>query len=112
MLQGPPFQNGNAHLWFTRKDLVKKVNEILADHYGEVLGDGLTKEEDPLKNVKTTPARYFGFYPTPDAAADTVLSHVRLLQRKDEPQIRILEPSAGPTLSRHTGRLRQLVRRA
>lgn len=89
------FKNGNAHLWFSRKDLVKKVNEILADHYGEVIGDGMTKEEDPLKNIKTTPARYFGFYPTSDATAEKVISHVRLLQRKDEPQIRILEPSAG-----------------
>lgn len=46
------FKNGNAHLWFTRKDLVKKVNEILADHYGEVLGDGLTKEEDPSRTSR------------------------------------------------------------
>lgn len=89
------FKNGNAHLWFTRKDLVKKINEILADHYGEVIGDGMTQEDDPLKNVKSTPARYFGFYPTPDKAAETVISYVRLLQRKDEPQLRILEPSAG-----------------
>lgn len=89
------FKNGNAHLWFTRKDLVEKVNKILAEHYGEVLGDGMTQEGDPLKNVKTTPARYFGFYPTPDAAADKILSEISLLQRKGEPQLRILEPSAG-----------------
>ena len=89
------FKNGNAHLWFTRKDLVKKVNQILADHYGEVIGDGMQAEEDPLKNVKTTPARYFGFFPTPDDTADRVISYVNLLRRKDEPQLRILEPSAG-----------------
>lgn len=89
------FKNGNAHLWFTRKDLVTKVNEILADHYGEVLGDGMTKDEDPLANVKTTPARYFGFYPTPDEAAEKIINYARTLQRKDKPRLRILEPSAG-----------------
>lgn len=89
------FKNGNAHLWFTRDDLVEKVNKILADHYGEVLGDGMTKEEDPLQNVKTTPARYFGFFPTPDAAADAAISYARLLRGKDKPQLRVLEPSAG-----------------
>lgn len=89
------FKNGNAHLWFKRKDLVKKVNEILADHYGEVIGDGMTKEADPLKDKKSTPARYFGFYPTPDETAEKVISHISLLQKKDQPQLRILEPSAG-----------------
>lgn len=91
------FKNGNAHLWFTRKDLVKKVNLILADHYGEVIGDGMAQEDDPLAadKAKTTPARYYGFYPTPDEAADNLISHVPLLNRKDEPQLRILEPSAG-----------------
>lgn len=91
------FKNGNAHLWFTRKDLVKQVNLILADHYGEVIGDGMTKEDDPLAagKAKTTPARYFGFYPTPDEAATTALSCVRLTQRADKPRLRILEPSAG-----------------
>lgn len=91
------FKNGNAHLWFTRKDLVKQVNLILADHYGEVIGDGMTKEDDPLAadKAKTTPARYFGFYPTPDKAADTALSCVNLLQPIDKPRLRILEPSAG-----------------
>lgn len=89
------FKNGNAHLWFTRKDLVTKVNRILADHYGEVIPDGMQAAEDPLKNVKTTPARYFGFFPTPNNAADAVVSRVSLLRKKEEPQLRILEPSAG-----------------
>lgn len=91
------FKNGNAHLWMTRKDLVLKVNQILADHYGEVIGDGMTKEDDPLSEDKrkTAPARYFGFYPTPDAAADTFMAGVSLLQEKDKPRLRILEPSAG-----------------
>ncbi|WP_288198793.1 DUF4942 domain-containing protein [uncultured Pleomorphomonas sp.] len=91
------FKNGNAHLWMTRKDLVKKVNLILADHYGEVIGDGMTKEDDPLSpdKAKTTPARYFGFFPTPKAAADELLSGARLLRSADQPPLRVLEPSAG-----------------
>jgi hypothetical protein len=89
------FKNGNAHLWFTRKDLVEKVNKILADYYGEVIGDGMTKEADPFKEVKTTPARYFGFFPTPPAAADELLSKTSLLQEIAKPPLRILEPSAG-----------------
>lgn len=89
------FKNGNAHLWFTRKDLVTKINLILAEHYGEVLADGMTKEEDPLKNIKTTPARYFGFFPTPDAAAEELMRGVPLLARREQERLRILEPSAG-----------------
>lgn len=89
------FKNGNAHLWFTRDDLVERVNKILADWYGEVIGDGQTEEADPLAEVKTTPARYFGFFPTPEAAADELLSGARLLRSADQPPLRVLEPSAG-----------------
>lgn len=89
------FKNGNAHLWFTRKDLVKEVNKILADHYGEAIGDGMTKEEDVLNTPKTTPAKYFGFYPTPESPTARVVNLASVLQSADQPQLRILEPSAG-----------------
>lgn len=89
------YKNGNAHLWFTRKDLLEKVNRILADYYGEVVGDGQTQEADPLKDVKTTPARYFGFFPTPPAAAAELLSFLSLWRDAEKPPLRILEPSAG-----------------
>jgi len=89
------FKNGNAHLWFTRKDLVEKVNKILADHYGEVLGDGMTKEADPLQDKKLTPARRFGFFPSPEAVADTVIRNAHVLRPIEGEQLRILEPSAG-----------------
>src|SRR5690606_14748674 len=29
------YKNGNAHLWFKRDDLLRKVNRLLADYYGE-----------------------------------------------------------------------------
>ncbi|NTA27370.1 DUF4942 domain-containing protein [Allorhizobium ampelinum] len=92
------FKNGNAHLWFTRKDLVEKVNRLLAEYYGEVIGDGQTKEDDPLSpdQAKRAPARYFGFYPTPAAAAGLVLRNAPVWHRLTEYDLlRILEPSAG-----------------
>lgn len=34
------FQNGNAHGWIKRADLLAKVNRIIAKHFGEVLPEG------------------------------------------------------------------------
>jgi hypothetical protein len=92
------FKNGNAHLWFTRKDLVAKVNRLIGEYYGEVLADGRTAEDDPLSKdkAKTSPARYFGFYPTPAAAAQRVLRNSPIWHRsKETERLNILEPSAG-----------------
>lgn len=90
------FMNGNAHLWMTRDDLVEKVNKLLAEWYGEVIGDGQTKAKDPFSGAEfRLPAKRFGFYPTPDRAADALLEHVPLYRAKDAPRLKILEPSAG-----------------
>lgn len=89
------FKNGNAHLWFQRDDLVVKVNKLLAEYYGEVIGDGQPTEEDPLKTIKTTPARRYGFFPTPEGAAELLMDKVPTLRRKEDGRLRILEPSAG-----------------
>jgi len=89
------FMNGNAHLWFQRKDLVEKVNKLLAEYYGEVIGDGQQTEEDPFENVKNVPAKRYGFYPTPDRACEALFRDISLLQRADQPRLTILEPSAG-----------------
>ena len=89
------FKNGNAHLWFKDKELMVKVNKILAEYYGEVIGDGQQAEEDPFENIKHTPAKRYGFFPTPDKAADDVFKRVNLTRKIDEPRMRILEPSAG-----------------
>lgn len=100
------FMNGNAHLWFQRKDLVQKVNKLLAEYYGEVIADGQTKEDDPLENRALTPARNFGFFPTPEPAVNELFRNTYVLRSKDEPRLRILEPSAG------TGNLaRRCIRR-
>lgn len=89
------FKNGNAHLWFTRPDLVEKVNAILAEWYGEVIADGQTAKEDPLDKIKNTPAKFYGFYPTPDGAADHLMHGVGLHLDDDGTVPRVLEPSAG-----------------
>ena len=85
------FGNGNAHLWFKRQDLVRKVNLELARYYGEVIGDAQTKEADPLESRALTPARAYGFYPTPHDLADKIAGKIPW---SNGPQ-RILEPSAG-----------------
>ena len=89
------FQNGNAHLWFKDKELIARVNREIGLYYGEVLGNGMQAEEDPLANVKNTPARNYGFFPTPEPAVEHVFKHISPLQAADKPALRILEPSAG-----------------
>ncbi|RUV37438.1 DUF4942 domain-containing protein [Mesorhizobium sp. M7A.F.Ca.MR.148.00.0.0] len=90
------YKNGNAHLWFTRDDLVVRVNKMLAEYYGEVIGDGQTQEPDDLfRNRKTTPAKNFGFFPTPDGAAEELIKGIPLLQPIEKPRLTVLEPSAG-----------------
>lgn len=97
------YMNGNCHMWFQRDDLVEKVNKLLAEWYGEVIADGQTQEADPFADVKTAPAKYYGFYPTPDDAASQLFTgndhwrngRIHITQAADEPQLRILEPSAG-----------------
>lgn len=89
------FKNGNAHLWFTRKDLLEKANKVLAEWYGEVIGDGHVQDEDVFETRKTTPAKNFGFFPTPDDVVDRVIHLVAIRCPEGEPQPRVLEPSAG-----------------
>lgn len=91
------YKNGNAHLWFTRDDLVEKVNKILAEWYGEVIGDAQTKEPDIFAGAEfRLPAKRFGFYPTPDDLATQIIQeHADLYRGKDDPLLSILEPSAG-----------------
>jgi hypothetical protein len=95
------YKNGNAHLWFTRDDLVEKVNKLLAEWYGEVIGDARTQEADLFQNRKLTPARRFGFFPTPPEAAAKVIELAGLYQHADRASgkmpapLTILEPSAG-----------------
>lgn len=99
------FQNGNAHVWFKRKDLVEKVNRLLGEYYGAPIPEERAPEDDGgLSTPKTSLAKNYGFFPTPDAAARSMFEHVPLY-RQDEgkPPYTVLEPSAG------TGNLAELA---
>ncbi len=86
------FQNGNAHLWLLRDDLVDKANLTLAEYYGEVLPDAAQRGESPsdLRSKSGLPAKDLSFYPTPDAVVERALR-----QLPDVRGLRGLEPSAG-----------------
>lgn len=95
------FKNGNAHLWFKRDDLLRKVNKLLAEHYGEVLGAGSDAvEDDPLSRQSTAVAKNMGWFPTPQDVAERMMGHADLgfapaRAGWTPPHLRILEPSAG-----------------
>ena len=85
------FKNGNAHLWFTRDDLVTKANLMLAEYYGEVIGDAAPKgtRPDDYKVRSNLPAKDLQFYGTPEAVVEIVLDKLHLRDKL------VLEPSAG-----------------
>lgn len=86
------FKNGNCHLWFTRDDLVRKANEVLADYYGEVLPDGVPREdpEEEIRSKTGALSKDLAFYPTPAKVAQTAIRDLGI-----GPDSRVLEPSAG-----------------
>lgn len=86
------FKNGNLHLWFTRKDLVDRVNQTLADYYGSVLPDGVPDAKDTLsrKVSSTAVSKDLAFYATPAEVAKQMLRDCQNLKG-----LRVLEPSAG-----------------
>lgn len=86
------FMNGNAHLWFTRDDLVEKANRVLAEYYGAVLPDGVPPDvtEADIKAKSTAICKDLSFYPTPPAVVERILNDVYF-----GPESRVLEPSAG-----------------
>lgn len=91
------FKNGNAHIWFERDDLVRKVNKLLGEYYGEVIPADRrepTDEEIVKGLVKVEVAKNFGFFPTPPKAAEQALDHA-CLQYPADARFRVLEPSAG-----------------
>ena len=87
------FMNGNAHLWFTRDDLVEKANATLADYYGAVLPDGVGASQGPEGDLFSSCrelSRDLAFYPTPEKVARLAVSGLQL-----GPDSLVLEPSAG-----------------
>ncbi len=97
------FQNGNLHLWFLRRDLMLRVNQLIGEYYGNPIPEERSPDytADVLR-PKAGLAKNFGFYPTPPEAAQKVLSWVGLsFCWATGPTV--LEPSAG------TGNLASLV---
>lgn len=100
------YKNGNAHIWFKRDDLVEKVNRLLGEYYGEVIPDGRPADDDgDLFKPKTGLAKNYGFFPTPEDLAASIVSGLPLYRDRDAPQLTCLEPSAG------TGNLARLIAR-
>ena len=91
------YGNGNCHVWFKRDDLIEKVNKLLAEYYGEVLGDASAGRTEQARTSRAGPSRAMakghGFYPTPQEVAHRVISEAQL--RRSDPPLRVLEPSAG-----------------
>lgn len=92
------FGNGNLHVWFKRKDLVERVNQLLADYYGAALGAA-----PDVADVKHAPsgavARNMGWFGTPQAVVNRVLEEGRIWAPDNYsgryPELTVLEPSAG-----------------
>lgn len=80
------FKNGNAHLWFTRPDLVNRVNIELAAYFGKALYDAVPADEP---TVTTALAKNLSFYRTPAKVVD------RLVDDIYGSDLKVLEPSAG-----------------
>lgn len=84
------FKNGNLHLWFERDDLLEQVNKLLAEFYGEVIGDSYdSTEADDAPEYHIVPAKGWGAFMSSEAVADRVANHARTYNK------RVLEPSAG-----------------
>lgn len=89
------FLNGNLHLWFKRDDLVDRVNRLLGEYYGAPIPQEREADDDTgLNNPKTALAKNYGFFPTPDAAAEKLIECAGLY-RSDGAILTVLEPSAG-----------------
>jgi hypothetical protein len=85
------FGNGNLHLWFERPELVREVNKLLAEYYGETIGDGYNATQaDDAPEFHLTPAKKFGAFNSSPAVADRIAGWARIGKGS-----RVLEPSAG-----------------
>jgi phospholipid N-methyltransferase len=85
------FGNGNLHVWFERADLLREANKLLAEYYGEAIGEGVdaaTPDDSPRPFA--TPAKNFGFFPTSESVADKMVNYASIGRGT-----RVLEPSAG-----------------
>ncbi len=94
------FKNGNLHVWFERPDLLKQINLLLAEYYGEAIGDSYNSTAaDDAPEYHQTPAKRFGAFNTSDDLAKRVADWADI-----SAGVTVLEPSAG------TGQLAKAAR--
>lgn len=84
------FKKGSIHLWFKRKDLVERVNQMLSDWYGCVLPDAAESTEHQAQATSTAVSKDLQFYGTSDATGDRLLKKIHFPEGAS-----ILEPSVG-----------------
>lgn len=85
------FKNGNLHIWFEREDLLREVNKLLAEYYGETIGDGYNETEaESAPAYHVTPAKKFGEFFTSAEVAAKVAEYAGIREG-----VAVLEPSAG-----------------
>lgn len=90
------FKNGNCHVWFKRDDLTAKVNQLIGEYYGSPIPEDRQPEDDGgLYTPKTSIAKNYGFYPTPEDAAERLFGNFPLYRDDKAPRLTLLEPSAG-----------------
>lgn len=85
------FKNGNLHIWFEREDLLREVNKLLAEFYGEAIGDGYNETEaEAAPAYHITPAKNFGAFNTSPELAARLANMADIAKGQT-----VLEPSAG-----------------
>lgn len=85
------FKNRNMHLYPLRKDLVRRANRLIAEHFGEALGAGPDAAgANRYYRAKPYHSEVEDFYPTPAAVSQRMVEAADL-----EPGMDVLEPSAG-----------------
>ena len=85
------FKNRNMHLYPLRKDLVRRANRLIAEHFGEAVGEGPDAAgARQYTRAKPHHSTVEDFYPTP-ATVVKMMVEAAQLKHGDE----VLEPSAG-----------------
>lgn len=85
------FKNRNIHLYPQRKDLVRRANRLIAEHFDEAIGEGPDAAgARRYHRAKPHHSQVEDFYPSPPEVVARMLQLAQLQRGQD-----VLEPSAG-----------------
>lgn len=84
------FKNKNLHIWFTRKDLLSQVNDLLLEYFKPLEGEAPEPDRSHSPDYIKTPAKNYGFFPTPSPLVKTINKYTNFYKGE-----RVLEPSSG-----------------